>query len=99
MKYYAVNNTYSTESSLGFTNTWFVLVFDSKTARDEYVANSPRLAARAIKRTEIGEYIEAPKPFSGKCWRVFCDSACDTKGLVGEIIIDWSDGGLGERFN
>lgn len=68
MKYFAVDNAYSTETSMGFSNTWMVLVFLSRKDRDDFVSNSKDLGTKAIKRSEIGEYLEKPKPFSGKAW-------------------------------
>jgi hypothetical protein len=67
MKFYAACNYYASESSLGFSNTWYVRVFDSRKARDEYVENARDLATRAITRKEVpGFTVEHPKPFSGE---------------------------------
>ena len=63
--FYAATNSYATESSIGFTNTWNVYAFKSKELRDEYVADANDLSTRVITKREIGEYIEAAKPFSG----------------------------------
>ena len=64
-KFYAATNSYGTESSIGFTNTWNVYAFNSKELRNEYVEQSTDISTRAIPKREIGEYIEAAKPFSG----------------------------------
>lgn len=58
MKYYAAEN------SRGFANTWTVLVFDSKTARDTYVEardgydyHSQRtIDCRAIKKSQVTQF-------------------------------------------
>lgn len=65
MNYFAAINSYSSESSVGFANTWSVLVFNSKTKRDEYVSQADDMATRAITKKQIKDYVEAPKSFSG----------------------------------
>lgn len=82
MKYYAANNSYGSETSVGFANTWGVKVFASKKDRDEFVRNGD-LSARAIKKTEIGRYLGAVKPFSGKAYMIQGDS----------VVIDFGDQG------
>lgn len=72
--YFAVTNSYSTASSLGFSNTWKVLAFTNKTDRDNFVLSSNKLATKSIRKSEIGKYIEAPKPFSGQAFCI-CISA------------------------
>lgn len=92
--FYAAINSYSSETSIGFTNTWEVLAFESKVDRDNYVANSNDLATRSIYRHEIGRYIDRPKPFTGEFWgvdtfNVEChpDYEEPPKGLIGEVGI------------
>lgn len=66
-KYYAVKNSYGSETSTGFSNTWKVLCFYDRDERDEFVnTNSHDLSVKAIKKSEIGKYIDKPKPFSGQ---------------------------------
>lgn len=54
--YYVAINNYSTETSIGFYNTWYVLGFATKSARDAHVQNCPKLATKAIKASEIKKY-------------------------------------------
>lgn len=97
-RYYAANNQYATEWSIGFANTWMVYVFADMASRDKYVNDSSSMAARAIKRSEIGKYIDRPKPFSGKCWQIAVDPCNPTPGLIGQVVTDWTDGGIGDRL-
>jgi SRSO17 transposase len=80
MKYYAADNSYSDSTSIGFSNTWSVLVFNSRKARDAYVSDSPRLATRSIRKNEVTNYaanwlpndnrLNEPKPFTGEFWGI-----------------------------
>jgi len=54
--YYAADNYYGSETSVGFANTWYVLAFRSKKERDDYVSASHNLSARAIKSSEVKKY-------------------------------------------
>lgn len=54
--YYAAKNSYSNETSIGFWNTWYVVGFATKAARDAHVKKCPELATRAIKSNEIKKY-------------------------------------------
>lgn len=94
MNYYAAFNQYGTESSVGFANTWRVVAFDSKNARDSWVEQRGRkdISARAIKRAEIGRYLDGPpKPFSGDayCWEMSHKQPLDddVPGYAGSIVI------------
>lgn len=95
MRFYAAVNSYATETSIGFANTWSVLVFDSKSNRDTYVRSATDLATRAITRAEIPNYIRAPKPFSGEFRGIDrFDAECypaeytpPPAGLIGEVGI------------
>ena len=64
--YYAAQNAYGSETSIGFSNTWYVLAFRSKKCRDAYVLKSDRLDVRPCKRDEITGYVGRPKPFTGQ---------------------------------
>jgi hypothetical protein len=54
--YYAADNEYGNEFDCGFSNTWYVIAFTSKKARDEYVRTSKAKSTRAIKAREIKKY-------------------------------------------
>jgi len=79
-KYYAAENHYGSSTSHGFANTWYVLVFRSKSERDTWVYNQPTLTAKAIKRTEVIGYAtnynlsqnctNAPRPFTPEYWGI-----------------------------
>lgn len=58
--YYAAINSYSTDTSVGFANTWAVIGFATKAMRDAYVERATDLATRAIKAAEIREYDGKP---------------------------------------
>lgn len=97
MKYYAAANKYGSESSDGFANTWAVLVFDCKAKRDAYLADTSNRTARAIKKREIKDYIDAPKPFSGKRRAIetqypsFFPFAADS---IGSVELMWPGEGI-----
>ena len=70
-KFFAADNRYANETSIGFANTWRVLVFATKKDRDEYVARATDQATRAILKRDIGKYFaEKPAPFSGEAYRL-----------------------------
>lgn len=54
--FYAAINSYATETSVGFANTWGVIGFATKAQRDEYVAEAEDLATKGIKAGEIRNY-------------------------------------------
>lgn len=54
--YYAAKNHYSTETSVGFSNTWYVLGFAKRAMRDAHVKAATDMATRAIKAKEITTY-------------------------------------------
>jgi len=68
MRFYAAKNVYGSESSIGFANTWSVLVFNDKLSRDNFVddAGGDNISIRRITRAQIKDYIDAPKPFTGQ---------------------------------
>ena len=87
MKFYAASNRYASETSVGFANTWFVLVFNSRTARDEYVQQARDLATRAITRRDVPRYADAhPKPFSGEYIGILDDHQ-EIPGYVGYVNV------------
>lgn len=89
---FAANNTYSTESSLGFSNTWYVLAFENAVYRDAYINNSSDLAARAITKKEISQYVDRPKPFSGARRAVFATFPNKPiPGLIGEVCVGFTE--------
>jgi len=54
--HYAAVNSYATQASVGFSNTWSVIGFATKTMRDAYVRRATDLATRAIKISEFRKY-------------------------------------------
>lgn len=54
--FYAAVNSYATETSIGFANTWGVIGFHSAKARDAYVTDASDLATKAISATELAAY-------------------------------------------
>lgn len=82
--FYAATNSYASATDVGFSNTWNVLAFDSKTARDAFVESSNDLATRAITKREVTKYasnynanrneMNAPAPFSREYWGIVDDS-------------------------
>lgn len=65
MTYYAIGNTYKSETSSGFANTEYVVTFSTRRDRDEWVKNHPQ-AVRACTReeaidSEIGNHTSVGK--------------------------------------
>ena len=98
MKYYSKESAHGTSSSFGFDNDTVVKVFDSKTARDEYVDNSRNLSCDAIKRNEVTYYAAnycmiqdktvRPQPFTNEYWAIVaCEENDETPGLIGTVEI------------
>lgn len=54
--FYAAVNSYATETSIGFANTWGVLGFATRQMRDAYVRQANDLATRSITSKEISAY-------------------------------------------
>jgi len=95
MKYYARGNYYGSDTSHGFANTNYVLVFESRAARDAWVDSAHDLSACAIRRAEA-TYIatnlsltqnrtNAPEPFSGEFWGIE-DDEDDIDGCIGQLV-------------
>lgn len=51
--HYAAGNSYASDTSVGFCNTWSAIGFPSRKARDAYVAKATDLATKAIKVAEL----------------------------------------------
>lgn len=97
MRFFATDNIYATESSVGFANTWRVLVFSSLSDRNLYVAKSKDIATRPIYKKEISKYFtDKPKPFSGEAFRVEPGFFYDPS-IVGQVVIS-SDPSLKKIF-
>ena len=58
--YYAAINSYATDTSVGFCNTWSAIGFATKAARDAYVHCATDLATKAILASELRQYGEKP---------------------------------------
>jgi hypothetical protein len=95
--YYAADNSCASSTSHGFANTWFVLAFDTKAHRDQYVADANNLACCAISRRQVTGYAanwsltrneyNKPEPFSGEYWGI-CDwRSIEAEGLIGSIEV------------
>ena len=98
MRYYVAENGYGSSTSRGFANTWNVLVFDSKSARDKYVAASNNITTQAIKRTEAPRYATnynlstnreyRPEPFTGEFWGIVpLYRDVEVEGCLGELEV------------
>ena len=86
-RFFAAVNGYASETDIGFANTWGVLAFDSRKARDAFVDNDMHLATRAIARSEIARYIDRqPRPFSGEKYSI-CIANIECPGLLGEVAV------------
>ena len=96
--FYAADNSYSSETDIGFVNTWYVLAFETRRTRDEYVNTAPGMAARSIKRNEVVRYAamggrRRPQPFTGEYWGVVPDwryvygEATAPIGYVGHVEV------------
>lgn len=58
--YYAAINSYATETSVGFCNTWSVIGFATRFTRDAYVWEATDLATKAILASELRQYGAKP---------------------------------------
>lgn len=83
---FAANNSYATDTSTGFSNTWFVLAFADQQSRDHYVSQAQGLAVKAIAKADIRRYVKAPKPFTGER-RAVGLAASEWPGLIGEVCV------------
>ena len=92
--FYAATNAYSTESSIGFTNTWNVYAFKTKSLRDGYVADASDLSTRSIPKSAIGDYIEAAKPFSGLRRAIDDCEGMSPDNAFGSVELMYSEEGI-----
>jgi hypothetical protein len=94
--FYSAHNRYASETRIGFANTWVIWCWETRKARDAYLAQCRDLASRPIRKKEIGQYLYAPRPFSGEAFRLnpsqtWCDDM--PSGFVGEVDVStegWS---------
>ena len=111
MRFYAAESDYGSDTSRGFTNDWTVYVFDSKSARDEFVRTRHNLTTRSIRRDEVTKIaanwsltqnrLIEPRPFTGEYWGIdttLADLYDDIHGLVGIMEVCDDDGYDCERF-
>jgi hypothetical protein len=62
-RYFAADNTYASDTSTGFANTWYVLAFNSRAARDEWVEqeNAPwfrrSIARCSVLKRDVTNYL------------------------------------------
>ncbi len=54
--FYAAVNSYATQTSIGFSNTWHAIGFATRQMRDAYVKDAKDLATKAIRSNEIRTY-------------------------------------------
>jgi len=59
--FYLAKNYYSTPTSIGFANTWYVVGFPTRAARDAHVLKCPNLATQAIKANDLRKFGGCPK--------------------------------------
>lgn len=59
--FYAAKNYYSSPTSVGFANTWYVVGFADRAARDAHVADCFDMATQPIKATQISQFGGKPK--------------------------------------
>lgn len=54
--FYAAVNSYATETSVGFSNTWGAIGFATRAMRDAYVLRATDLATKAINADKLRNY-------------------------------------------
>jgi hypothetical protein len=90
--FYAATNSYATNTSIGFSNTWNVHVFATRIARDNFVRKATDVATRAITRKDISKYLERkPRPFTSEAYVIANQQLFDAElidGYIGRIEID-----------
>jgi len=88
--FYAATNSYATESSIGFSNTWGAIAFESKSTRDDFVKSSTDLATRAITKKEVPGFItRKPRPFTEESYVIVDERLGLDKiaGYVGAVVV------------
>lgn len=101
-RYYAADNGYGTNTNIGFSNTWYVLVFGSRAARDHYVDTVESRAARAITRRQVPHYaanwhmtqnrLIRPAPFTREYWGIEpMEYGPCPPGCIGRVVVAHPD--------
>lgn len=91
-KYYAIANQYGSDTSRGFANTSYVLVFASRSYRDQYVKNSESMAVEAIRKAEVTKWVSrAPTHFSGERYIIASSINQQLDGCIGEVTVGTED--------
>ena len=98
-RFFAGQSDHGSSTSHGFANDWTVYAFDSKRARDKFVADSDNLTCTAIDANKAtrraanwsltrNEY-NAPKPFTNEYWGVgHCfDYTKEIPGCIGVLVV------------
>lgn len=87
--FYAAHNHYSTPTSIGFSNTWLVLAFDTKANRNAWVDGNDGKAARAITRKDIPKFVSRePKLFTSERYALWSLGYYDNiPGCLGSIDV------------
>jgi hypothetical protein len=94
--FYAAINTYATETDMGFSNTWGVLAFETRAARDAYIDSADDLATRAITRRAVTQYVSRkPRPFTGERYIIEHTprtlDGCAPDGMIGAVAVGSPD--------
>ena len=98
-RYFSAESAHGSESSYGFSNDTIVLVFDSKTARDNYVSECKNISCKAIPFKSATKYASnysltrnmymSPIPFTPEYWGITNDITdyTDINGCLGEVAV------------
>ena len=110
-RYYSAESAHGSESSHGFSNDTIVFAFNSRQARDNYVAKSRNISCQAILAREATKYAtnfnlsinrtNAPRPFSGEFWAIIdaYTGGPIIPGLLGYVGVPCSDEPIIERLH
>lgn len=96
-KFYMAHNYMGSQYSQGFANTWEVWVFSSKVARDDYIKNSLNITDKAISKSQVKDYADKPKPFSGQRRAIetrYSPNGKDIAGLLGTVGLFYNGEGV-----
>ncbi len=95
-RYYAKDHHYASSTSHGFANDTFVMVFESKSQRDDWVGKSDSLGAESIRRDQVTREAtnvnlsqggdNAPQPFTGDYWAIDPFYADWDNGIIGRVV-------------